>query len=329
MKKTVLFLYVMAGLAMAQETEKTDLSARRESVVILKQHLAMRENRLTEMTAEIRERGATTDKKIGELVDLVAGLKDSQSSKRRISELKAEAIGGLKRMLQVLKEERRQIVQKLSSDATVPSEALKKDLETLDALGEKRVAQIMELVKSMPGGEEVAKYETDSTTEKYDGTIYENSRISEEWRQNRRDRVESEKERREIHEALEKSITELDRRQEQLKAAIAGGKLTASEKEFHDQDLGQVNRMLEQRKAQLVEVTTPSVPAEVEASKGEAEDLKGLFDDARRDIADEFGKTVRLYRAAAAEREKIHKVKGNLVAREKWLQENDPDSKKE
>jgi hypothetical protein len=56
--------------------------------------------------------------------------------------------------------------------------------------------------------------------------------------------------------------------------------------------------------------------------------LKRLFQDARKDIAEDFGKTVRLYHAAAAEREKIHEVKDNLAAREKWLQENDPEAKK-
>jgi hypothetical protein len=53
-----------------------------------------------------------------------------------------------------------------------------------------------------------------------------------------------------------------------------------------------------------------------------------MLRDARRDIADDFGRTVRLYHALAAERQKIHEVKENLAAREKWLQENDPDTKK-
>lgn len=327
MKATLIICCMAASLAVAQEPEKIDLEARRESVVTLKQHLAMREKRLAEVAAQIRESGQATDKKIGELVDMLTGLKDSQASKRRISEVKAEAIGGLKRMLQVYRDERRGIVEKLRADESVPSEALKKDMETLDGLVEKRVGQIVELVKSMPGGEDVSKYEQDNSYE-YNGVYYENSRISEEWRQNRRDRVESEKQRREVQDALEKAIADLGNRQRTLKASLDGGKLTAAETELYQQELGHVSQLLDQRKAQLVGVTAPSSSAEIAASKGEADDLKALFNDARRDIAEDFAKTVRLYHAAAAEREKIHAAKENLAAREKWLQENDPEAKK-
>ncbi|MES2692881.1 MAG: hypothetical protein V4773_05365 [Verrucomicrobiota bacterium] len=327
MKRTLIICCLAAGLAVAQEPEKPDLEARRESVFTLKQHLAMREKRLAEVAAEIRERGEATDKKIGELVDMLAGLKDSQSSKRRVSEVKGEAIAGLKRMLQVYKDERRKIVQELRSDDSVPAEALKKDMEAIDALGEKRVAQIVELVKSMPGGEDVAKYETDGSYE-YNGVAYENSRVSEEWRQNRRDKVESEKQRREAQQALEAAIADLGRRQGTLKASLAGGKLTPAETELYQQELGHVSQLLDQRKKQLVGVTAPSTSAEIAASKGEADDLKDLFNNARGDIAEDFAKTVRLYHSAAAEREKIYAVKANLAAREKWLQENDPAAKK-
>ena len=327
MKLTLIICCMAATLAAGQETTPPDLDARRESVVIIKQNLAMREKRLAEVGAAIRENGATIDKKVGELVDMLAGLKDSQSSKRRVSEVKGEAIAGLKRMLQVYKEERRKIVQKLAGDNSVPSEALKKDMATIDALAEKQVARILELVKSMPGGEDISKYETDSTAE-YNGVYYENSRVSEEWRQNRRDRVESEKQRREVQQALEKAIADLGQRQGTLKAGLAG-KLTAAEKELVEQDLGHVSQLLDQRKAQLAEVTAPSAAAEASASKGEADDLKDLFNNARRDIAEDFAKTIRLYHSAAAERERIHAVKENLAEREKWLQENDPEAKKD
>ena len=327
MNRTLIALCFLAGVATAQEPEAIDLEARRQSVVTLKQHLAMREERLAEVAADIRTRGEATDKKIGRIVDMLAGMKDSQSSKRRVSEIKGEAIAGLKKMLEVYKRERMAIANKLRGDKSVPVEALLKDMENIDKLGEKRVGQIVELVKSMPGGEDVAKYETDATAE-YNGVYYENSRVSEEWRQNRRDRVESEKERREAQEALKKSIEDLGRRHDTLKAAIAGGKLNATEKALYEQELGHVGTLLDARKTQLIDVSAPSNSAETAASKGEADDLRQLFRDARRDIAADFGETVRLYHAAAAEREKIFTVKENLAAREKWLQENDPDAKK-
>lgn len=308
--------------------EPVDLEARRQSVVAIKQHLEMRQKRFDEVAKEIRELSEATNGKVEELVNMLAELKDSESSKRRISQIKAEAIGGLKRMIQVYRTERRVIVEKLRTDGNAPSEALKKDMGTIDALTEKRVAQIVELVKSMPGGEDVEKYENDGNSY-YDGSYYGTSRISDTWRQDRRNRVDSEKQRREAQQALEKAIGDLDRREASLKAALADRKLTAPEIEIFKHELGYVGDLLKQRKAQLVEVTRPSDSVAGEAaSKGEAEDLKQLFDDARRDIADDFARTLRLYHAAAAEREKIHASEENLKARQKWLLENDPAMKK-
>lgn len=327
MKRTLTVLCLLAGLAAAQESGTADLEARRQSVVTLKQHLAMREERLAEVAADIRQRGEATDKKIGRIVDMLAGMKDSQSSKRRVSDIKGEAIVGLRKMLDVYKRERTGIVNKLRGDKTVAAEALLKDMETVDKLVEKRVGQIVELVKSMPGGEDVAKYETDATAE-YNGVYYENSRISEEWRQNRRDRVESEKQRREAQDALKKAIETLEQRQATLKTQLAGGKLNDTEKELYEQEMGHVTSLLDVRKKQLIDVAAPSAVPENAASKGEADDLRELFQDARRDIAADFGETVRLYHTAAEERDKIAAVKENLAAREKWLQENDPDAKK-
>lgn len=327
MKRTLFFCFIAAGLAVAQEAQTIDLEARRESVTTLKQHLAMREERLAEVAAEIRERGEATDKKIGRIVDMLTSLKDSQSSKRRVSDIKGEAIVGLRKMLEVYKRERNAIVQKIRGDNSVAVEALLKDLDNIDKLGEKRVGQILEIVKSMPGGEDVAKYEQDSSYD-YNGVAYENSRISEEWRQNRRDKVESEKERREAQDALKKAIEDLERRRDSLKTQLAGGKLNATEKELFEQELGHVSVLVDVRKSQLLSVAAPSAAAENAASKGEADDLRALFNDARKDIAEDFAKTVRLYQSASTERDKIQAVKENLAAREKWLQENDPEAKK-
>jgi hypothetical protein len=327
MKRTLLFCLMAAQFAAAQDAPTIDLEERRQSVVTLKQHLAMREERLAEVAADIRARGEATDKKIGRIVDMLTGMKDSQSSKRRVSDIKGEAIAGLKKMLDVYKRERNGIVEKIRDDKSAPVEALMKDMENIDKLAEKRIGQIVELVKSMPGGEDISKYEQDSSYD-YNGVVYENSRISEEWRQNRRDKVESEKQRREAQDALKKAIEGLESRRDTLKAQLAGGKLNDTEKELFEQELGHVSSLVDVRKTQLLAVAAPSASAENAASKGEADDLKSLFQDARKDIAEDFAKTVRLYQAAAAEREKIHDVKENLAAREKWLEENDPEAKK-
>ena len=63
-------------------------------------------------------------------------------------------------------------------------------------------------------------------------------------------------------------------------------------------------------------------------SKDQADDFREMFGDARRDIASDFQKTLRLYHDASAERDKLHRLQENLAAREKWLLEHDPAAKK-
>ena len=123
-----------ASVLCSSAQEPVDLEARRQSVVTMKQHLEMRQKRFDEVAAEIRTRSQATDQKIGELVDMLAGLKDSESSKRRISDVKGEAIAGLKKMIEVYKRERRTLVETLRTDGDAPAEALKKDMAAIDEI---------------------------------------------------------------------------------------------------------------------------------------------------------------------------------------------------
>ncbi len=327
MKTCLWILLASISLGFCQDPAAVDLEARRQSVETLRSHISMRQKRLDEVVAEIRERGRKTDQKIGDLVKVLSGTKDSQDSKRRVSQVKAEAVGGLKRMIQVYRTERGKIVERLRTDESAPTTALKSDMEAMDKLVEKRAAEIVELVKSMPGGEDVAKYETDSVAYYNNGVTYENSRISEAWRQNRRDKVEADKQRREVRQALEKAIADLGRRKDALAAGLSAGGITGPEKEIHEQDLAYVNALIDHRKSQLMDLTIPSGAPEDTASKSEADDMKRLFADARRDIASDFTKTLSLYHSAADERDKIHDLQQNLAAREKWLSENEPAAK--
>ncbi|MES2440485.1 MAG: hypothetical protein V4584_15565 [Verrucomicrobiota bacterium] len=325
----MLLTFTLAGICLisAQEAPNIDLVARRESVETLRQHITMRQKRLDEVAGEIRERGQKTDKAIENLVKQLSTTKDSQDSKRGISMVKVEAVVALKRMISVYGTERAKVAARLSGDSSVPVELLNKNLKTLDALIEKRAADIVELVKSMPGSEDVAKYEHDSDYYR-NGVYYENSRISEAWRQNRRDKVQSEKLRRETQQALDKAIANLNSRRDALQAAVSATGISDSEKEIQQQELDHVSNLLEQRKGQLSEIMTPSPSPAEAASKDEAEDMKELFSDARNDIAGDFSKTLQLYREAVSERDKIQALQDNLEARIKWLSENDPEAKK-
>jgi hypothetical protein len=324
MKLQWISLWLAAVPVLAQESAEIDMEARRQSVVTLERHIGQREARLEDARADLRERGEKLEARIGEIVGMLAKLRDSESSKTRVSRLKGEVIGGLKGMIQVFNRERAEIVERLRAGRAGAVEDFERDIRAIDAAVARRSAEIVKLVESMPAGQDVEKYERDGEIY-FDGVVYENSRISEAWRQNRRDRVQTEKTRRELQDALDGAIGRLERQVRLAREDLETRRMTDAEREINEQELAHAEELLEQRRAQRLELTAPSTPAASDASRQEADDMRRLFDDARRDLAAEFSKVLALYGEIVEEREKIHRLRETLDARKAWLREHDPE----
>ncbi|MGL4400449.1 MAG: hypothetical protein ACRCXD_11315 [Luteolibacter sp.] len=109
MKITVFAWLAAASVLCAQSTPPADPAADRQSVETLNLHLALREKRLAEVTREIMERSQQMDSRIGDLVTLLSGVRDSQASRRVVSQVTAEAIRNLRDMIEIYQRERRTI----------------------------------------------------------------------------------------------------------------------------------------------------------------------------------------------------------------------------
>jgi hypothetical protein len=313
MKSIALTWLAAASMLCAQATPPADSEALRQSAETLNLHLAIRERRLAELTAEIMDRSQRTDARIGELVTLLTNVRDSQSSRRIVSQVTGEAIGNLKNMIEVYQRERRTIAERLRTDRSAPAEALNRDIDTIDALIERRKTDIIALARSIPGNENLPRHEsTGWAYSSFHGGFYETSRVSDAWRQNRRDRVQSTVQRREVQRALEESLGDLRQRQRRLVTALGNTNLTAPQREIQQQELERVLVMIQQRQEQLEEINEPSEAPEQTASRNEATELRNLIRNSRQDIAADFSQTLRLYRAAAEERHRIHQIRANI-----------------
>ena len=75
--------FLGSGLACLAQTEaptqEVDLAARRQSVVAMREQIAMRQARLDEVVAQLKETGDGIDQRIGGIVDSLSKLKDSQT----------------------------------------------------------------------------------------------------------------------------------------------------------------------------------------------------------------------------------------------------------
>ena len=307
--------------------EVVDLPARRQSVVAMREQIAMRQARLDSVVVELKSTSEGIDQRIGSIVDSLTKIKDSESSKMRISQLKGEAAAGLMRMIEAYQVERRNLVEQAKKDPDAPLKSIGAIVRRLDERVNKRAAEVVKLVDSIPGAKDVEKYESAGGSYYGNGWGWTNERISDTWRQNRRDGVQSKKKRAEAQQALEKAIANLESRRNEAMTQLKRDDLTEVDREIQKFELDHLNSVLEIRRGQLIEVTTPAAEPGETASKSEADDMRDLFRDAVSQLRADFNDNLRLYRQAKAENEKLFKLKENLAAREKWLSENDPDWK--
>jgi hypothetical protein len=319
----------------------TDMAARRQSVVDLKAHIAARETRLQEIAADIRSLDDRNEKRIDSIVNTLKGLKDSEDSKTRVNALKAEVIAGLRKSITIYQQKRRDVFEHLRTDKSVSMEALTQDMDRFDARTQKRVDQIMELAKSMPEREDVEKYESDGSNW-WNGWYHENSRISDEWKQNRRQGVATEVNLRELRQALEKAIADQQSRRDSIAGLLKDRQLSDASRALQEQELGRTDAVLENLRGELTDLAVPaqvagdnydtsaSTPTSSASSDGEqaasadnASAMKDMLEDSRKDISRDFWDILGKYGEAARERDKIIALKVNLAAREKWLAEHD------
>ncbi len=306
----------------AQDAPAISMEERKASIVQLKQNIEAREERLQELVSDIRTLDERTEKRIGKIVATLKSIQDSESSKTRITRLKGEAIAGLRRSIESYNSERRKIFERIRTDKSATADTLSIYIDKLDERIQKRADQIMELAKSMPQSKDVEKYQYESESY-YNGWYYETSRISEDWKQNRRQGVATDKELRELSKALEEAIADLERRRDIINAKLTSGNLNPANTQLAEQELGRTEAILAHRKKELGELSSPAVePYGEAADKNTADHLVDLLKNARGDLAEDHWTVLKKSDEAVKEREGIIKMKANLAAREKWLSEN-------
>jgi chromosome segregation ATPase len=303
----------------AEEKPATDFEARKASVANLETHIAQREERLAEWRKDIADLDARIEKRVDELVKMLAGISDSQESGTRVSQLKKESIEGLKRGIQMYVNKRKEIREKVRTGDT----SSLGDLGKFDERIIKRVDQITELAKSIPTHQDVAKYES-SGRSYWNGYYDENSRISEDWRQNRRDSRQSDKQRDDVSKALRETLARLDQRRRSLNDLLANREITDSARQLYYTELGQIDAYEDHLNAQLRDVTTSTSSGGEAVGRDQAHDIELLIDDARKDLREDVASLFRAYDRFAKGRAYLEDLKVNLAARKEWLEKNSP-----
>jgi hypothetical protein len=314
---------LISSTCLFAETKETpiDLEARKASVVNLEAQIAQRESRLAELGAEIVTLDARIEKRVAELVAMLAGTRDSQDSRFRVSQIKRDAINQLQAGIERYARKRAEVKEKIrKGDASALG-----DLDKFDAHNLTRVEQIVELTKSFPTHRDVDKYESAGSQSYWDGYYQEDVRVSEDWKQNRRDGVQSGKQRKETAEKLRKGIDRMESLRRDVVSQLENKKLSEASRNLAIHELGQKDAIIERLNAQLQEVMMGEAnPGSRQPSLDEAIDIGKLIEDASSDLRDDVSRLFQLYDVFSAGRAKTAALKENLQARKVWLEKNAP-----
>jgi hypothetical protein len=298
-----------------------DLEARKASVVNLEAQITQREARLAELGTEIVTLDARIEKRVAELVGLLAGMRDSQDSRFKVSQIKRDAINQLQAGIERYARKRAEVKEKIRKGDT----AALGDLDKIDAHNLTRVEQIVELTKSFPTHRDVEKYEASGSETYWNGYYQENTRISDDWKQNRRDAVQSDKQRDETTAEIRKGIERMESLRRDLVSQLENQKLSEEGRNLAIHELGQKDAIIERLKSQLQEVVMGEAsPGSRQPGLDEAIDIDRLLDDSSKDLRDDVSRLFRLYDVFSTERAKTAALKENLEARKAWLKTHSP-----
>jgi len=301
-------------------TAAIDIEARKASVATMETYITQREKRLGELGQDIVTLDARIEKRVDELVKMLADMRDSKDSRTKVSNIKQEAIEGLRRGIDLYSAKRREMVER----ARKGDEAILGDLGKFDERIFKRVDQIVELGKSFPTHKDVDKYESDGGSY-WNGYYYENTRISDDWKQNRRDNMKSGQTRDEITKAIREGLERLDQRRRSLKDLLDNRNPSKAARDLYIQEIGGIDAHMEKLNSELVEITSSAGPGTSRTpGLDEAVDIGNMLDDARKDLRGDVSNLFRLYDQFAAGRAKLNELKENLAARKAWLEKNAP-----
>jgi hypothetical protein len=296
-----------------------DLQARRESVTNLESHIAQREKRLGEWSKEIVVLDQRIESQVADLVKLIANLRDSKDSGTKVNRLKKDAIDGLQTGIERYTAKRREVTEKIrGGDGSALG-----DLDKFDDRILTRIDQIATLSKSMPTHQDVEKYESDGGTY-WNGYYAENTRISDEWRQNRRETVVSDQERNEVIKTIQDGLDKIDRRRRELQESQKNRQLTPDAKQLNARELGKIDAIEDHLSKQLRDITTSTGTGGGKSlGSDQATDIIHMVEDARSDIREDVSSLFNKYDQFMKGRAYLDSLKENLVARKKWLEEND------
>ena len=307
--------------APAEPAGEIDIEARRQSIVEIEEHIADRVQRMNELAEDITRLDERVEARIDKIVGKLKTMADSGESQVRVAQTKEEAIGGLRKTIDYYVRKRDDLAEALRTGRTgLSRDDVTSDKLVFDNRIDKRIGQIIGLSRSFTEHKELKKY-TESHHSSGWGWNWSNTKISDEWRHNRKSVRRSESQKRELETALQSSIDRLSRREADLRETLRVGKLTDRYREILESDLDSVQTQISTRKNQIAELWSSGGEGNNKVSRNEAHRVQLAIRDEADDLRSDFFLIFEKYAKLNLQRENVEGVRKNLEARKKWMAE--------
>ena len=313
-----------------------ELASRKASIPLIEERIQDREKQIKGIVAEIERINTHTESRIDKIVSTLATMKDSQNSKIRVAHMKEETMKALYNTIENYNRRRAELKEELrTGKAKIGEDAANKGVDLFDSKIEKRAAQMVELSKSFTEHKDYQKYENDSSGGRYGyGNRYgwggDNTRTSEKWKQNRRETVFTDGQRKKMIGALKKSIDDLETRNNTLRNKSKEKGTSEATQKFYQEDIARNETAIATRTKQLGDLMQPGSGSTATQSvdRNQAHDTELMIREIANDIKRDNNNITRNYNELKQRLTSLNRTKLNLEARKKWLKDNEAQNNK-
>ncbi len=300
-------LLLLPHTARSQAVDKNGIERSPEeikkAISVVEQRLERQQGRVSDLRAELNRLDGRIEKEVARIVKALGKVGDSKDSRTRVAQTKGKVIEGLKKSVGIYQQKRSQIrahLVKLRSG--MEKCELEGDMKKFDQMSEKRIEQIMKLSKTLATHEDYKKYNT-YVSSSYDwgwgwGTVQEKN---EDYTQNKRVTKITDKERKEVVAALQKSIADLATQNRALEARLDSPNF-ANQKGLIQEDIERNQQVIGRREAQLENMLTAPAPTTTAISRNAAHQMELMIRDIADDLKRDFDTLFRRYSEFVKER---------------------------
>jgi hypothetical protein len=277
------------------------------NIAQLEASLAIREQRANLLREELKALDGRIEARVDALIDALRSIADSKDSRSKVARMKEQTIEALKRNIDYYRNKRAALQEELRRPTiNLTEEQKRRGISVFDAHIEKRVAQILELQKSLPTHKDYDRYKATGTN--WYGTNYE---LNADYEQNQRLTAVTNRQRRQTEDGLRKSIERLEQNNRGLRSQMTAAPARAKELSA---EIAKNDTLIAERRKQIGVTLAPVQTPTRQIGQKEAADLDKALNTAVADLRRDFSTLFARYNALIPELSAANNLRAAIAA---------------